>query len=182
MAGKLSEKYGVYLTKDRTWRFQEDSEDMCIQKYIDEEWVTKGMFGGNASPIQPPEGSNDPSIFAPDMAALDFSDPSVAQLVEGCSVDDEDSVSLIMEVIVTNGTLNMPMLMAYEEIGGGLRLTGTIAELNTELAGLEFTPENLTSPARPQGGIISISLNDQDGGTPNATHDIIIEVLDQGRE
>lgn len=178
---RLSEKYGVYLTKDRTWRFQENNDDMYIQKYIGDEWVTKGIFGGESPPTQTPEESDIPFIYAPEISVLYFSDPSVQQDIEGCSVSDEDTISLIMEVTVTNGILDMPMLMPYEEIGGGIRFTGTIEQMNAELSGLKFTPENLTSPARPQDGTINIVLNDQDAGTSNAEHTIIIEVLDDGR-
>jgi len=179
---RLSEKYSVFLTNDRTWRFQGNGDDMCIQKFIEGVWIDKGMFGGGVTAIQPPEGSNDPSIFAPDMVALYFSDPTTEQNVIGCSVDDEDSAILIMDVTVTNGILNMPMIAPFVEIGNGLRFTASILQLNNELAGLQFTPTNLTSPTRPQDGTIEILLNDQDGTTPNASHTITVEVLKQGRE
>jgi len=172
---------GAAINVAPTWRYIENGDDLEIQKYIaGTGWISKGNFGGTEAGVQPPEVDNSPSIFAPDMVVLSFSDPSVSQNVEGCSVDDEDSISLIMEVTVTNGALDMPLLMTYEEIGGGIRLTGTITELNTELAGLEFLPTNLAGP-EPQNGTIDILLNDQDGGTANATHTITVEVLDFGR-
>jgi hypothetical protein len=76
-----------------------------------------------------------------------------------------------------NGSLNFPLAMTYEEIGFGIRFTGTVAQCNIELAGMTFTPENTGSPPEPQNGTIDILVDDQDGGTPNATHTITIEVL-----
>lgn len=164
-----------------TWRFCTAGEDIELQKYIDGVgWVTKGVFGGEASPIQPPETSDAPSIFAPETCVLTYSDPSTQQDIDGCSIADADTTWLTMDVTVTNGILDLPLGVLYEEISGGVRLTGTLAGLNNELAGLKFTPINTTEPA-PQNGTISIILDDLDAGTANAEHTIIIEVLDFGR-
>ena len=104
------------------------------------------------------------------------------QDVDGCSIADADTITLIMDVTATNGTLNLPLTSGaiYEEISGGLRFTGTVSQFNVELESLQFQPTNAAGPA-PQNGTIDIVLDDQDAGTANATHTIVIEVLDGGR-
>jgi len=178
-------KRKVAISTCDTWQWNENGDDLEIQKDIEGVgWVTKGSIGGNETSAQPPEVGDEPVIFAPEMVALNFSNQSISQEIEGVSVADEDSLSLIMDVTATSGTLGFPLTSGatYEEISGGIRFTGTIAELNVELAGLEFEPTNLVGPPiAPQDGTIDIILDDQDVATANAEHTITVEVLDSGR-
>ena len=164
------------------WKFVEDSNDLSIQYYLDGTgWITKGTYGGGESPEQTTEENNTPAIYAPEALILYFSDPSTQQDIEGCSVVDDDSLTLVMDVTSVNGSLDFPFSGAsFEEISGGLRFTGSIFQLNLELAGMKFTPTNTVGPA-PQNGSISITLDDQDVATSNATHTIAIEVVRDGR-
>lgn len=171
----------VYLGD--SWRIDIDGDDMGFSEYVVDEWILKGTMASDISAVQPPEVGDEPAIFAPEMVALDFSDPSALQPVEGCSVADEDSLELILEVTTTNGAIDLPLDSGadYEEISGGIRLTGSIAQLNVELAGMGFLPTNLPGP-EPQDGTIDLVLDDQDGSTGDATHTITVEVLDFGRD
>ena len=169
-----------------TWRMQENGDDIEIQKYIDGTgWITKGSFGGGASPTQPPESSNDPTIFAPMNVTIEHNYPtSVEQDINGCSVVDEDSPTLILEITVDVGSLNYPSTSGatIEEISGGVRITGSAAQIDVELAGLKYThPTPATENEAPQTATMSLLLNDSDGGTPNDTHDITITPLKSGR-
>jgi len=171
------------MTDKKTWQHVEIDGDLAFQKYISGEWVTKSIFGGDAAEDQPPEVDDAPVIFAPEMAALRFADPTEQRDIEGVSVADADSPELIINFTVTNGTIDFPFTSGatWAEVGDG-QFTGTVEQLNTELAGLKFTPTNLPGPpVRPQDGTIEITLNDQDGATANAERTIEIEVLRSGR-
>ena len=173
----------VPMDVSANWRFMETENGLNIECYINDAWVVKGSFGNVEAETQPPEADNAPSIFAPEAIVLEFTDPTTEQSVDGCSIADADSMTLIMDVTGTNGSLDLPLTSAtYEEISGGLRITGSVIQINTELAGLTFTPTNLVGPpVAPQNGEINFILNDQDGGTANATHTITVEVIDYGR-
>ena len=176
----------VGLSDEKTWRHVENEEgNYVFQKYVDGTgWVNKFILGSEVATVQPPEIGSDPVIFAPNNAVLKFSDPSTAQNISGVSVADADSPILTIQITSTNGSLDFPLTsgMTPVEISGGIEFTGSAEQISIETGGMTFTPTNAGSPAGPQNGTINILLNDQDPGTENATHEITIEVLADGRE
>ena len=131
----------------------------------DEDAIRTATVGVTITPVNDPPTLNVPG------AQTVAEDPATPLAITGLSVNDIDNDTLTVTLGVANGSLNTAAPIARS--GSSVTLTGSIANINTALAGLTYMP-NLDFNGSDS---LTVGVNDGSGGVANGSVAITVTAV-----